>query len=37
MRIGKAERNTKETQISLSWNLDGADPIKEAAEDFLTI
>ena len=23
MRIGKAERNTRETQISLSWNLDG--------------
>lgn len=23
MRIGQAERNTKETQIALSWNLDG--------------
>ena len=23
MRIGKLERNTRETQISLSWNLDG--------------
>ena len=23
MRVGKAERNTRETQISLSWNLDG--------------
>ena len=28
MRIGKAERNTKETQISLSWNLDGAGSYK---------
>ena len=23
MRVGKAERNTRETQISLSWDLDG--------------
>ena len=23
MRVGKIERNTKETRISLSWNLDG--------------
>ena len=23
MRMGEIERNTKETQISLSWNLDG--------------
>ena len=23
MRVGKIERNTKETQISLSWDLDG--------------